>query len=806
MYESFFNLTMKPFDLLPNPDFLFLSRSHRKVLMYLDYGIQERAGFILLTGAVGTGKTTIIRDLIKKRDRRVVLSKIFNTKVNSDQLLAMINDDFGLSSRGKDKITLLRELNDFLIDQFVQGNQPILIIDEAQNLSVDLLEEIRMLSNLETDQAKLLQIILVGQPELRETLASPALMQLRQRMKINCTIQPLTVAETEQYILHRLETAGNRDAVLFSQEALEAIFAYSRGIPRLINIICDFLMLAAFAEETRRIGREIVTDIIGDLDFENHFWGETATIRENPADGDALPGQCTTAADTEFTSMLKGIRDHIDNYGAEPETFKQDTYPERPALVSALEYPAKDRPEAAALSPAPPEGNGNRAGNGESEDKASGTEGKIAKEGFLRRVFSASGFKIFAVLGFFFLSTIAGAAEFTLHPSLTVGEEYTDNVFETSANKRADYITRVQPGINLQYKAPFWDWDIGYVFDNRYYARGSRSDDITHNLVGKGLIKVIEEFMFLELSDTYTRVSLNVSRDTSQENLFVNQSDRNIFTASPYFLWRLGTLATLKTGYRYVNTWYREPTGVNRQDQSAFAELSHVFSPKASVTAGYSFTHEITDSNDYDKHDAYAGGRYEYAEKSFVFGQVGNTWMLYSTGSRLSNIFWNAGLTHDFGGVVATLKTDVTFTEDPQSNTTKQTSYVADVSKKLARGDLGLTLSYAELENIVTERLQTRRYGGSVRSSYELLPKLTGTLAFTADKYDQKDLIAPGKAGNLHAGSYTRHFFVVSGLSYLLGEGLTVALNYKYINYSSPGIATDNYQVNRVILEVRKVL
>jgi general secretion pathway protein A len=276
MYESFFNLKSKPFDLLPNPEFLFLSKSHKRALTYLDYGIRERTGFILLTGEIGSGKTTIIRDLIKKRHDRVVLSKVFNTHVDFDHLIAMVNDDFGLPVQGKDKIALLRDLNDFLIDQYARGNKPTLIIDEAQNLTPELLEEIRMLSNLETDDAKLLQIIMVGQPELRRTLALPGLLQLRQRISINCHINPLSRHEVEEYIMHRLHIAGNREAVTFSGEAIDIIFKYSRGIPRLINIICDFLMLSAFAEETKEIDVGMVQDIIGDLDFENQYWASVS--------------------------------------------------------------------------------------------------------------------------------------------------------------------------------------------------------------------------------------------------------------------------------------------------------------------------------------------------------------------------------------------------------------------------------------------------------------------------------------------------------------------------------------------------
>ena len=249
MYLSFFNFTCKPFDLVPNPEFMFLSKTHKKAITYLDYGIRERVGFVLLTGEVGSGKTTIIRDLINKNLDQVVLAKIFNTNANSEQLLAMINDDFNLPVQGKDKITLLRDLNHFLVEQYAKGTQPLLIIDEAQNLSAETLEEIRMLSNLETADSKLLQIILVGQPELRSQLARPELRQLRQRISIQCHLQPLSRQEVEEYILHRLEVAGNREALRFTPAAFDVIAKYSCGIPRLINIICDFLLLAAFAEE-----------------------------------------------------------------------------------------------------------------------------------------------------------------------------------------------------------------------------------------------------------------------------------------------------------------------------------------------------------------------------------------------------------------------------------------------------------------------------------------------------------------------------------------------------------------------------
>ncbi|MSM38738.1 MAG: AAA family ATPase [Geobacter sp.] len=272
MYEEYFKLNVKPFDLVPNPKFLFMSKSHKKALTYLDYGIRERVGFILLTGEVGSGKTTIIRDLIKKHHGEVVISKVFNTRVNSEQLIAMINDDFGIPVSGKDKTMMLRDLNDFLVEQYARGNSPVLIIDEAQNLTQKLLEEIRMLSNLETDSSKLLQIILVGQPELRSTMKSPVLRQLRQRISINCHLQPLSRQEVEQYILYRLEVAGNREAVTFSPGAFDLIYSSSRGIPRIVNILCDFLLISAFAEETNTLDDEMVHEVIGELDVDQQFW------------------------------------------------------------------------------------------------------------------------------------------------------------------------------------------------------------------------------------------------------------------------------------------------------------------------------------------------------------------------------------------------------------------------------------------------------------------------------------------------------------------------------------------------------
>ena len=268
MYTDFFDLSAKPFELLPNPKFLYLSKGHRKALSYLQYGVQERAGFSLLTGEVGSGKTTLLRDIINKISSEMALAMVFNTKVDGRQLIALINDDFGLKTEGKDKVQLLNELNDFLLKENAGGRQAVIIIDEAQNLSEEALEEVRLLSNLEADSFKLVQIILVGQPELKQIIARSSLRQLRQRISISCHLNPLNREEVEEYILHRLGTVGKRDCVNFEEGVFDAIYRFSGGTPRLINLICDYLMLSAFVEETRSIDMDMVNDAVNELSFE----------------------------------------------------------------------------------------------------------------------------------------------------------------------------------------------------------------------------------------------------------------------------------------------------------------------------------------------------------------------------------------------------------------------------------------------------------------------------------------------------------------------------------------------------------
>lgn len=389
----------------------------------------------------------------------------------------------------------------------------------------------------------------------------------------------------------------------------------------------------------------------------------------------------------------------------------------------------------------------------------------------------------------------AMGADFSIKPSLELSQEYTDNVFESNLNKRADYITRAQPGMVLKYNAPLWDWDLGYAFDYRYYARGSRKDDTTHNINAKGLVKLIDEKLFLELSDVYKRVSLDVTRDNTNESLFVNQSDQNIGTFSPYLVLRPSDRLTLKTGYRYVNTWYKESQAVSKQDHIGFINSSYELSAKFFLTGDYTFTREIPDKNSsFYRHEAYIGPRYEYADKSFIYAQGGFIASDYDNGTHFLNPSWNAGITHTFDTVTANISTGTKYSDDPLGTSTLESFYSASLTKNFQRGSLSLQGSYTEFSDANADKLFNKRYSGGFSSAYELTQDLKGTLALTYENY--RDILLNGT---------TSKYFVDCGMNYSFGKELTTGLSYKYIDYSSATIATDNKQVNRVILEVKKV-
>jgi general secretion pathway protein A len=269
MYKRFFGLHSSPFNVNPDPRFLFLTRSAQEALASLTYGIQTRKGFVLLAGEVGTGKTTLINKLLDwLRQRKFATSFVFNSQVNVPQFLDLMTADFGLDCANLEKSRILLKLNSWLLDRHRAGETAVLIVDEAQNLSTEVLEEIRLLTNLETSTEKLLQIVLSGQPELEEKLRLPQLRQLSQRITLRCRTQPLTEAETGHYIESRLRIAGASGAQIFSPEAARRVHAHTRGIPRLMNVLCEHCLISAYVDHNPRISPEIVDRVANELEME----------------------------------------------------------------------------------------------------------------------------------------------------------------------------------------------------------------------------------------------------------------------------------------------------------------------------------------------------------------------------------------------------------------------------------------------------------------------------------------------------------------------------------------------------------
>lgn len=267
MYLNYYGFQKHPFNLTADPSFLFPSPQHREAMSFLYYGIMGRKGFLAITGEVGTGKTTLCRALLSLLDSKVKTAFILNSNLTEYQLLNAITDDFGIAMPSKNRINLMRALNNFLLEQVRQGNNAVLIIDEAQNLSSMQLEQVRMLSNLETAEEKLLQIILVGQPQLRKKLDSKGLLQLRQRLAIRFHLYPLSRSEVSAYVEHRLRVAGcAQSADMFDPRAIDLIYEYSDGVPRLINLLCDKALLAGFALGTKTINARIIKASIREIE------------------------------------------------------------------------------------------------------------------------------------------------------------------------------------------------------------------------------------------------------------------------------------------------------------------------------------------------------------------------------------------------------------------------------------------------------------------------------------------------------------------------------------------------------------
>ncbi len=336
MYENFYGFREKPFSLLPDAGFLFLSAKHRMALTLLEYGLMNQAGFTVISGDIGTGKTTLIRQLLNNIDPLITVGLISNTHRTFGDLMQWIALAFDLPHQGKDKVQLYHDFMEFIIGEYAQGRRTVLIVDEAQNLSAETLEELRMLSNVNADKNQVLQVILVGQRELRDTLRQPDLVQFAQRVGVDYHLDALTAEETSDYIQHRCRIAGGKPD-LFSDQAREAVFAYSGGVPRLVNLLCDTALVYGYAEQRERIDAKLVNDVARDKQAGGLF-SSHGSSSEHPQNSATAAPDPVERATTPVSPSIGSATGHNDRQAA-PDTITTPTAAAPPR--SPLERPSK---------------------------------------------------------------------------------------------------------------------------------------------------------------------------------------------------------------------------------------------------------------------------------------------------------------------------------------------------------------------------------------------------------------------------------------------------------------------------------
>ena len=348
MYESFYKLKEKPFTLLPDPGFLFLSKKHQMALSLLEYGLNDHAGFTVISGEIGAGKTTLIRHMLNNMEHEYTVGLISNTHRSFGELLQWILLAFNLDHKNMSKVEMYQRFTNFIIDEYAQNRRTVLIVDEAQNMDAETLEELRMLSNINADKDQALQVILVGQRELRETLKRPDLIQFAQRITVDYHLEPLSLEETTGYIRHRMQTAGG-DPNTFSPAACAAVHRYSNGVPRLINLLCDTALVYGYAEQSEYISAALVTDVAREKQ-QGGIFPIYAVAQHEPGD-DEMPRADETVSVTENAAPVTTRME--ENTGPDvPEATQQNTAPRQgPVAIELAPLPAEanEPPRAAAI-------------------------------------------------------------------------------------------------------------------------------------------------------------------------------------------------------------------------------------------------------------------------------------------------------------------------------------------------------------------------------------------------------------------------------------------------------------------------
>ncbi len=389
----------------------------------------------------------------------------------------------------------------------------------------------------------------------------------------------------------------------------------------------------------------------------------------------------------------------------------------------------------------------------------------------------------------------AGAAELKVLPSLAVSEEYNDNIFLTRYNKVDDYITRAIPAFTLDHKTAFWDWHLDLAYDYRYYANGSKTGDSTYRADLINHTVLINNFFFLDVLDKYERVSLTTTTDFTQQSLFVNQTDSNIFTVNPYFVMRNETRYTPILGYRYVNTWYKDSTqGISTVDNIGYAEMITALSSNVTFTIGARYTQDQNKVEDYNKTDVYAGPKYTYAPDSYVYCLIGESFLDFQTLNDTKHVIWDAGITHRYSTSTVSFQTKSDYIHDPEQILRRVDFYVATIKKETPRTSYTILAGLYEFRNAATNHLEDDSYllEGTLR--HAISPTLTLLLEETVQRIEDRQ-------------DNTTVSLWESGvrLARRMLESLTLSLEYRYTNSYSHDSYSDNYVNNRVIVGLKKV-
>lgn len=334
MYEQFYGFKRKPFQLLPNADFFFRSKKHDIALTYLEFGIYEKAGFVVITGEIGTGKTTLLNYLLRTLPKELPIVYLSQTFLSPEEFLRMICQEFSLPHEGKKKSELIELFGRFLVEQYQKGGYAILILDEAQNFPFETLEEIRMLSNLDAGSENLLQIILVGQPSLREKLRWEGLRQLSQRVEVSYHLGPLDQEEVKEYIRYRLEKAEGTDLDLFSDEAIEEIWKYSTGVPRIINAVCHMCLVYGMADELKKVDRSLVLNVLKD----RSNW-DILPVEKGEAEKDVSRAPSAQTDLTKLEGIFRSIDSKLGLMAEMAASFKMNPQREAPTLEGGAGFP-----------------------------------------------------------------------------------------------------------------------------------------------------------------------------------------------------------------------------------------------------------------------------------------------------------------------------------------------------------------------------------------------------------------------------------------------------------------------------------